>query len=159
MKRKDLLLPYRCKIAGWVVLGFGLLLSAAWTISNGNWDFSVNSIRQLLGLPVTETEIGWDRFTAAAGLMGTLTSVLILIGAYLAGFSRCKDEDEFTEHLRYRALTVTMVGLMAFYLLAEVFCWGLKYLTITALLVRISPLLYVAYFHLLVWRERRKNEE
>lgn len=162
MKRNDFLLSNRVKNTGWAILGTGVLLWIAWLISNGELDFSINNIRQLLGLApidVDGTMADLARFTASSGLVPTITSVLILIGSYLAGFSRCKDEDEFTQYLRYRALTVTVVGLMAINLVVQLLCWGINYLVVRNILVKFSPIFYVVYFHLMVIRERRRNEE
>lgn len=160
MKRNDLLLSNRVKNTGWAILGTGVLLWTAWILSNGEWDFSINDIRQLLGMaPREEVSLDLTRFNVRSGLMQTLTSVLILIGSYLAGFSRCKDEDEFTQHLRYRALTITVIGLMALDLLVQLLLWGLNFLFVQNLLVKVSPIFYVVYFHLTVLRERRLNEE
>lgn len=162
MKRNDFLLSNRVKNTGWAILGTGVLLWIAWLISNGELDFSINNIRQLLGLAPIDgdgTMADLARFTASSGLVPTITSVLILIGSYLAGFSRCKDEDEFTQYLRYRALTVTVVGLMAINLVVELLCWGINYLVVRNILVKLSPIFYVVYFHLMVIRERRRNEE
>lgn len=100
MKRNDFLLSNRVKNTGWAILGTGVLLWIAWLISNGELDFSINNIRQLLGLAPIDgdgTMADLAQFTASSGLVPTITSVLILIGSYLAGFSRCKDEDEFTQ--------------------------------------------------------------
>lgn len=162
MKRHDLLLPYKVKTVGWVILGMGTLLWAAWWLSGGRCDFSVNSIRSMFGMPRLEVGgyiTGLSSFCAETELVSTIARALILLGAYLAGFSRCKDEDEFTEHLRYRALTATVVGLMAAELLVVAFCYGTVYLMTQHILVTVSPMFYVLYFHLLAWRERRRNEE
>lgn len=161
MKRHDFLLPYRTKCVGWVILGIGVLLWGAWLIGNGEWDFSINSIRSLLGITTIEADsmASFLAFSPNTGLMGTVTSVLIILGTYLSGFSRCKEEDEFTQYLRYRALTVTVLGLMTLDLVVVLFCWGLNFLIIRNILVKLSPIFYVFYFHFLSWRERRRNEE
>ncbi len=162
MKRNDLLLPNRVKNTGWAILGTGVVLWAVWIISNGEWDFSINDIRRILGMAVPEEEYSLSdlvRFTANSGLVQTITSVLILIGSYLAGFSRCKDEDEFTQYLRYRALTVTVISLMAIDLVVVLCLWGINFLMVRNVLVKLSPIFYVIYFHLMVVRERRRNEE
>ncbi len=163
MKRHDLLLPYRFKMAGWVILGVGVLLWVIWLLGGTEWDFSVNTIRALVGMQPIVVDSGipglGSRFNAETGLMQTLTSVLIILGAYLAGFSRCKEEDEFTEHLRYRSLTVTVVALMAIELVLTVFCYGFSYLVHQNVLVKLAPMFYVLYFYILVIMERRRNEE
>lgn len=162
MKRHDLLLPYRFKMAGWVILGAGVLLWAIWLLGGTEWDFSINNIRALVGMSpiVADPGIpGLSRFTAETGLMETVTSVLIILGAYLAGFSRCKDEDEFTEHLRYRSLTVMVVALMAIELVLTVFCYGFNYLICQNMLVKLAPMFYVIYFYILVVMERRRDRD
>lgn len=161
MKRKNLLLPYRVKKAGWAILGVGVMLFIAYII-NVDWDFSVNTIRSWLGMVPIEVSggiPGLSSFNAETGLMNTVTAVLILMGSYLVGFSQCKEEDEYTEHLRYRSLTVTMVALMALELVVMFACWGFAYLVTQNILVKMAPLFYVTYFYILLWTERRKNEE
>lgn len=162
MKRHVCLLPYRAKCAGWVILGTGVLLWAAWILGNGDWDVSLNNIRSLLGMDTIQVDgdpLGLGGFNAETGLASTCTSVLILIGSILAGFSRCKEEDEFTQYLRYRALSVTILGLMVLDLMVVLFFWGASFLIVQNVLVKLSPIFYVVYFHLLVLRERRRHEE
>lgn len=156
-------MPYTCKKVGWAILGMGILLLAIWSISDSEFDFCLNDIRSLLGMnPIGVKDEGIGNlsgFDANTQLVNTLTSVLILVGSLLVGFSRCRCEDEFTQYLRYRALTVVMMLLLAIHLLVEFFCWGVSYLLIRAFLVKLTPLVYVVYFQLSVLTNRRRNEE
>lgn len=160
MKRNNLLLPYACKSAGWVLLGIGVILTILWLTID--FDFSINDIRELLGL--SPIDIPADKpvlicFTADTQLMNRTLSVLFILGGFLAGFSRCRVEDEFTEYIRYRALTITMFILLAVALITELFFWGLKALIISALLHMFFPIFYVLYLHITLYIERKRNEE
>ncbi len=155
-------MPHACKSVGWVVLGVGILLMVIWIVSDSNFDFTINDIRRLLGLAAIATPAdvpGLTNFTADSGLLNTTVSVLIIVGGYLVGFSLCKEEDEFTEHIRYRALTVTMFILLGVGLITEIFCWGWRSLIVRNMLHMFFPVFYVLYLQITLYVERRRNEE
>lgn len=160
MKKHSLLLPHACKKAGWVVLVLGVLLVTLYEIAGERFDFSFNDVLSLVGLtPIAVESHSFAGFSADSGLMFTIVLVLLLMGSFLTGFSRCREEDEFTEHLRYRALTVTMFILMGVQLVASLFFWGLDYLVWQSEVVMWAPLFYVVCLHVMLLVERRRDEE
>ena len=88
-QKKIFLLPYRCQIAGRVIAIIGLLACIAsfvLTVTQRDMD-SIQSFRWLL-----------------------YSTAILYVGLYLIGFSREKQEDEFTLHLRTSsALTAMLV--------------------------------------------------
>ena len=84
-QKKLYLLPHRCQLIGWILVGFSLV-------------FIIGSILILKN--------GDEQFTYAAGGM-----VISFIGLLLAGLSREKQEDEFTVFLRTRS-ALTAVAFM-----------------------------------------------
>lgn len=84
-QKKLYLLPHRCQLIGWILVGFSLV-------------FIIGSILILKN--------GDEQFTYAAGGM-----VISFIGLMLAGLSREKQEDEFTVFLRTRS-ALTAVAFM-----------------------------------------------
>ena len=88
-QKKIFLLPYRCQIAGRVIAIIGLLAciaSVVLTVTHRDMD-SIQSFRWLL-----------------------YSTAILYVGLYLIGFSREKQEDEFTLHLRTSsALTAMLV--------------------------------------------------
>ena len=88
-QKKLFLLPYRCQIAGRVLAIIGLLAwIASFVLAVSHHDMgSIQSFRWLL-----------------------YSTVILYVGLYLIGFSREKQEDEFTLHLRTSsALTAMLV--------------------------------------------------
>ena len=77
-QKKLYLLPHRCQLIGWILIGFSLV-------------FVVCSIL------ILKNE--HEQFTYAAGGM-----IISFIGLLLAGLSREKQEDEFIRHIRVRTL-------------------------------------------------------
>ncbi len=162
MKRNDLLMPYAYKKIGWVLLGMGVLFLMIWLTTDGQFDFSINSIRSLLGMEPIKVEnyiTGLSGFNAETGMLNTLTTILILIGSLLVGFSRCKNEDEFTQFIRYRAMTIVFIALIAMHLIMEVCFWGFNYLLIRNFAIKVTPIVYILCFYIMVLMERRRNEE
>ena len=84
-QKKLYLLPHRCQLIGWILIGGSLV-------------FIIGSILILKN--------GDQEFTYAAGGM-----VISFIGLLLAGLSREKQEDEFTVFLRTRS-ALTAVAFM-----------------------------------------------
>ena len=83
-QKKVFLLPYKCQIVGWFIVGAALLAMI------GALFFGQDSMLQV-------------RFL----IYGTL---FLYVGCFLVGFSREKTEDEFTLHLRTSsALTALLV--------------------------------------------------
>ncbi len=160
MKQNKLLLPHACKSVGWVMLGIGAILLVLWLTLD--FDFSINDIRNMLGMSPLQRAADKSiltNFTVDTVLMNTTLSVLFIIGGLLVGFSRCRQEDEFTEHIRYRALTVTMYILLATALITEIFCWGISAMVVSRVLHMLFPVFYVLYLHITLYVERRRYEE
>ncbi len=159
MKKHNLLLPHSFMVAGWIIASVGVvtfLLAVIFDI-----EFSFNDIRVLLGLDKIEVKgmIGLSRLTADSSLVYTISSIGIIIGSYFAGFSRCREEDEFTQYLRYRALTITMFLLLSSSLVVQIFCWGLNFLVVQNIFSAISPLFYMLLFHITLFLKGGDNEE
>lgn len=88
-QKKLFLLPYRCQVAGRVVAIIGLL---AWLVS------------------IVLTVIHHDTDTIQIFRWHLYSLLILTVGLYLIGFSREKQEDEFTLHLRTSsALTAMLV--------------------------------------------------
>ena len=88
-QKKIFLLPYRCQIAGRVITIIGLL---AWIAS----------------LVLTVIHRNMDTIQLFRWLL--YSTAILYVGLYLIGFSREKQEDEFTLHLRTSsALTAMLV--------------------------------------------------
>jgi hypothetical protein len=88
-QKKLYLLPYRCQIAGQVIAIIGLL---AWVAS------------------LVLTVIHRDMDTLQLFRWHLYSLLILFVGLYLIGFSREKQEDEFTLHLRTSsALTAMLV--------------------------------------------------
>ena len=89
-QKRIFLLPYRCQIAGRVIALVGLL---GWIVSMILTIFHVIEVD-------SRTEIHYYLYS----------TLILFLGLYLIGFSREKQEDEFTLHLRTSsALTAMLV--------------------------------------------------
>ena len=88
-QKKLFLLPYRCQIAGRIIALIGLL---AWFVS------------------LVMTAVHHDMETIQLFRWHLYSILILYVGLYLIGFSREKQEDEFTLHLRTSsALTAMLV--------------------------------------------------
>ena len=86
-QKKVFLLPYKCQVVGWFIVGAALLAMI------GSLFFGQDSMLQV-------------RFL----IYGTL---FLYVGFFLVGFSREKTEDEFTLHLRTSSALTAMLVICA----------------------------------------------
>ena len=94
-QKKLYLLPHRCQLIGWILVGVSLV-------------FVICSIL------ILENED--EQFTYAAGGM-----IISFIGLFLAGLSRERQEDEFTVFLRTRSALTAVAFMFAFRILLVLF--------------------------------------
>ena len=90
-QKKLYLLPHRCQLIGWILIGASLVFVIGSTLILKNED---------------------EQFTYAAGGM-----IISFIGLLLAGLSREKQEDEFTVFLRTRSALTAVAFMFAFRIL------------------------------------------
>ena len=90
-QKKLYLLPHRCQLIGWILVGVSLV-------------FAIGSMLFIKGHDLQETYAG----------MGIIFS---FIGLFLAGLSRERQEDEFTVFLRTRSALTAVAFMFAFRIL------------------------------------------
>ena len=86
-QKKVFLLPYKCQVAGWFIVGAALLMMV------GSFFFGLEAT-QLLHFQI-------------------LGILFLYVGCFLVGFAREKTEDEFTLHLRTSSALTAMLVICA----------------------------------------------
>ena len=156
MKHSKLLLPHVFKPVGIVLF----IISTILLIGYGFFDFhfSWNDILQLFGLDrVESTARSLGDFGAGDDLCYAVAGVLVVLGGLMTGFSRCKDEDEFIEQIRYEALITTMYISGISTILILIFAWGLQFLAVASIFIYFSIVFFLIYFHIRVALLQRKG--
>ena len=141
MKNTKFLLPGKYKNAGWWILGITLVLIVVHVIFGNTCDFSVNNVRELLGMERLSSQRFFSWFGPNSDLMLTLIGILLIVGGIFIGFSRNKEDDEFIEQLRYESLILSLYINSGILILCLIFIWGFDFLTVMQF--NIFSILYV----------------
>ena len=156
MKHSKLLLPHAFKPVGIVLF----IISTILLIGYGFFDFqfSWNDIRQFFGLDRLEDTVSTlGSFSVEADLCYSVAGILAVLGGMMIGFSRCKNEDEFIEQIRYETLIITMYISGIAIVLILIFAWGLHFLVAASAFIYFSIVFFLIYFHVKVALLQRKG--
>ena len=149
MKHKDLLLPYSCQKAGWIIaIAIPVLFILYALISGGNKAL------------VTERNLHY--------LIGIL-AMLFFVAVFLICASREKDEDEMISSIRRQTLSIFIYILFFLYFLAGLFFSldiGLHFvkdyqgevLGNTIIRITLFAIIYELVFKIRLWLNRRESK-
>jgi len=149
MKHKDLLLPYSCQKAGWIIaIAIPVLFIMYALISGGNKAL------------VTERNLHY--------LIGIL-AMLFFVAVFLICASREKDEDEMISSIRRQTLSIFIYMLFFLYFLAGIFFSldiGLnivkeyqgEVLGNTIIRITLFAIVYELVFKIRLWLNRRESK-
>ena len=149
MKHKDLLLPYSCQKAGWIIaIAIPVLFILYALISGGNKAL------------VTERNLHY--------LIGIL-AMLFFVAVFLICASREKDEDEMISSIRRQTLSIFIYMLFFLYFLAGIFFSldiGLnivkeyqgEVLGNTIIRITLFAIVYELVFKIRLWISRRESK-
>ena len=149
MKHKDLLLPYSCQKAGWIIaIAIPVLFILYALISGGNKAL------------VTERNLHY--------LFGIL-AMLFFVAVFLICASREKDEDEMISSIRRQTLSIFIYMLFFLYFLAGIFFSldiGLnivkeyqgEVLGNTIIRITLFAIVYELVFKIRLWISRRESK-
>jgi preprotein translocase subunit SecG len=149
MKHKDLLLPYSCQKAGWIIaIAIPVLFILYALISGGNKAL------------VTERNLHY--------LIGIL-AMLFFVAVFLICASREKDEDEMISSIRRQTLSIFIYMLFFLYFLAGIFFSldiGLnivkeyqgEVLGNTIIRITLFAIVYELVFKIRLWLNRRESK-
>ena len=149
MKHKDLLLPYSCQKAGWIIaIAIPVLFILYALISGGNKAL------------VTERNLHY--------LIGIL-ALLLFVAIFLICASREKDEDEMISSIRRQTLSIFIYVLFFLYFLAGLFFSldiGLHFmkdyqgevLGNTIIRITLFAIIYELVFKIRLWLNRRESK-
>lgn len=149
MKHKDLLLPYSCQKAGWIIaIAIPVLFILYALISGGNKAL------------VTERNLHY--------LFGIL-AMLFFVAVFLICASREKDEDEMISSIRRQTLSIFIYMLFFLYFLAGIFFSldiGLnivkeyqgEVLGNTIIRITLFAIVYELVFKIRLWLNRRESK-
>ena len=149
MKHKDLLLPYSCQKAGWIVaIAIPVLFLLYVLIGGFNKNLlTVNNLQHITGI----------------------LALLFFVAVFLICASREKDEDEMISSIRRQTLSVFIYVLFFLYLIAGIFFsldislqfvkeYQGEVLGNTIIRITIFAIIYELVFKIRLWLNRRESK-
>jgi hypothetical protein len=151
-----LLLPYRYKRLGWILLVLSITLFIISLINRDliNWTALVYAISsdELLG----EHEwFVWKNTEIAETLMG----VLFIIGGLLVSFSKERIEDEFIEKLRLSSWMWAVGVNYLLLLFAFVFVYGSSFLNVMIYGMFTVLIIFILRFNFILLKSKRQSQD
>ena len=149
MKNKDLLLPYSCQKAGWIIaLTIPVLFAIYILVCRGNIDLLSERNLQLL-----------------TGFL----ALLFFVAVFLICVSREKDEDEMISSIRRQTLAIFIYILFVLYFLAGLFLsldisfqfvkdYQDEVLGNTIIRITLFAIIYEVVFKIRLWLNRRESK-
>lgn len=153
-----LLLPHRVKLPGLVLFVISGIIGLTQTLTGYElpalkWTVFSLSNTAFLG---KQQHFSWTQTNVTATLLG----ILFIMGGMMAGFSKEKVEDEYTQTLRLSALTWAVWVNYSILLLAFVLVYGLDFLSVMVFNMFTTLLLFnMRYYFLLYLAKYPKNHD
>jgi hypothetical protein len=150
--RQNLLLPYRFKTAGWILLIPSLIIGIA-----------LNFV-----LPYFLENYEYKEGASLSSILdfvyewgNTIIITCLVIGVLFTAYSREKIEDELTSQIRLNSLMLALYIYSAVVILITLFVYDFDYVMYMTYSVLGFMLLFLAIFRLQLWRLRKEgsNEE
>ncbi len=150
------LFPYGYKKYGWVLLALGIVLGAVYLADTSGLGFLELRVPALLLADFDLTEEGERGFRMVENnWTDELAAVLIIVGGLLAGFSRCREEDEYIVKLRSESLTWAFYVNYLILLVAVLLTYDLTFLWVLIFNMFTPLFIYLLRFHWVLYRERK----
>lgn len=156
--KKSLLLPYRFKKIGWVLLLPTLCIGLITVLSGYGTSGLAEMIARVIAADRLEPTVG-NIARIGNGIEPWLNNVLIigiLCGSLFVACSRERIEDELITHTRLNALLLALYINFAILILAALFVYELDFIDVMCYNLFTLPLLFVALFRGALWRLKKQ---
>jgi hypothetical protein len=153
---QTLLLPYRYKKIGWIVLIPATILGI-YVISKG---FSANLLEtkviSFFSTPLTLNKHNNAPFSIIyVDVTNTIAGILFLLGSIFVGFSKEKKEDEFIEKLRLSSLLWAVWVSNILLLIGFLFFYDLSFLNIMIYNMFTVQIIFISRFNYILYINRK----
>lgn len=147
---KNLLLPYRFKFVGLILLFLGFAFSIAYI-----WfDFQVRMPVFAVYSAFIETK---TFATFPTNVADELILILLLSGFLLIVFSREKQENLIPEFLRLKAFMYSLIVNTALLLFSVIFVYGSGFIAVLVFNIISIPVFYLTAFYILKKKQKRQK--
>ncbi|MEI6048695.1 MAG: hypothetical protein WCS03_07320 [Bacteroidota bacterium] len=145
------MLSFRYKIPGFVLIFIGLILTILY--------FSIEFRFELPVFAVASSYVETRFFTTfSTNFADELILLTLLTGFSLVVFSKEKNELDFYNSLRIRAIVKTSVANVLFLIFSVMFVYGSGFMIILILNIFLPFILYLAIFNFMKFREMKKGK-
>jgi hypothetical protein len=149
------LLPYKYKYLGVTCLTLGSILAY--------FVIHLNYKPDLLDIPVFAIYSSYINKVifgiTQTNIADELAIILLLAGIILLGITRRKNEQDYYQTLRIKALVISVFTNLALMILATLTIFGLGYLTFLVINLFTQVIFYLIFFEILVFVELKKSNK
>ncbi len=151
------LLPHRYKIIGWVIFGIAILMAIGTNFMDIHYEIKLPVVYNS-GYILGNEPTGFFK-QCNVNILENIIPILTIIGLLLIGFSEEKEEDEYFNHLRLKAVFWSMKVSYIIFLLLFICVFGFDFLHIMLIMAFFPLLLYVLRLTYLLYKNRLQNEK
>ncbi len=145
-----MLLPFKYKMPGYILIFIGMILSILF--------FTINFRFQIPVLVLVSSYMETRFFTIFnTNFADELIFISLLTGFSLVVFSREKNEKDFYNSLRLRALVKTVITNTVFMIFSVLFIFGSAFMGIIVLNIFLPFIVYLVFFNFMRRREIAQN--
>ncbi len=166
--KTTLLLPNKYKKIGWMIFIPGLIFGLLLIFKVFEFNDSIFKIKvfQIIGKEfgffVAPGEGGRIFFSFRENnIIDEILALFIIVGGFLVGFSKEKDEDEFIAHTRLESLLWSIYINYGFLLLSILFIYGEDFIYVWDIAMFSTLIIFIFRFNFILYKNSRmkSNEE
>jgi hypothetical protein len=156
--QKQLLLPRKCRLIGYILLPFALtFLIAAYC-----YDYSISFLHYHPENESKNTGLFGPEFLFSknfyADFTGTIAIILTFVALFMIAFSRLKNEDEYVSHIRLSALQTSVYANYFILLLSALLMFGGHFLMIMEINLFTILILFILIFNYSIYLKPRLSK-
>lgn len=150
---KQILLPNRFKLIGWVLLVPSALLGFLLMLSDLESKLTINS--KVFALYNDEILGQADHFGfISTNITNTLVGVVFILGAMMVGFSKEKQEDEYIANLRLSSLMWAVWVNYVLLFLSFIFIYGMGFLHVMIYNMFTVLIIFIGRFNVILLKNK-----
>lgn len=150
---KQILLPNRFKLVGWILLVPSAILGFLLMLSDLESRLKINS--KVFALYNDEI-MGSERHTGiiSTDITNTLVGVCFILGAMMVGFSKEKNEDEYVANLRLSSLMWAVWVNYVLLLLSFIFIYGMAFFNVMIYNMFTVLIIFIGRFNIILLKNK-----
>lgn len=149
------LFPFKYKFIGWILLLIGLIFGVVSIINDFeelNWTMKVFALFNDGFIGNANDNFSWFE----DNIFNELTSILIITGGLLVGFSKSKFEDEYISRVRMESLIWATYVNYGVLLLSVLFVFGGSFFNVMIFNMFTILLFFIVRFHFMLYKAKKQ---